>query len=74
MCHRPLGEQTPRYGIRCKVAGGHSFGYSKTMVYRILSTGDGIFGEERSLKNINRLQLKIYSVKRVSRYLPISFC
>ncbi len=44
------------------------FDYSRSTAYRILSTGDGIFGEERPLKNINRLQIEICGVKRVARY------
>jgi len=48
------------------------FDYSRSTAYRILSTGDGIFGEERPLKNVNRLQIEIYGVKRVARYSGFS--
>ena len=44
------------------------FDYSRSTAYRILGTGDGIFGEERPLKSVNRLQIEIYGVKRVARY------
>ena len=48
------------------------FDYSST-AYRIPGTGDGIFGEERPPKNVNRLQIEIYGVKRVARYFRLPF-
>ena len=58
-----------RLGLKVAVGGLTSvFDYSRSMAYRILSTGDGILGEERPLKNINSLQIEIYGVKRVDRY------
>ncbi len=45
------------------------FYYLKSAAYRILSSGDGIFWEKRSISGINRLQIKIYGFKKVARYL-----
>ena len=48
-----------------------SFGYSRSAAYRIISTGDGILWAKRPLKKINRLQIKIYGLKKVARYFDI---
>jgi len=44
------------------------FGYSASMAYGTLTDDDGLFLTKWSMKNINRLQIEIYGVKRVTRY------
>ena len=44
------------------------FHYSKSIAYRILGSGDGIFWEKRSMRGVNRLYLKIYGLKEVAKY------
>ena len=43
------------------------FHYSRSTAYRILGSGNEIFWEKRPLEKINRLQIKIYSLKKVAR-------
>ena len=43
------------------------FHYSKSITCRILSSGDGIFWEKRSISGINRLQIEIYGLKNIAR-------
>ncbi len=42
------------------------FYYSKGTACRILSSGDGIFWEKRSISGINRLQIEIYGLKKIA--------
>lgn len=44
------------------------FHYPKSTAYRILGSGAGIFWDERPIRGISRLQIKIYSLKKVARY------
>ena len=44
------------------------FHYSKSTAYRILSSGDSIFWDERSISGVNSLQIEIYGVKRSNGY------
>lgn len=64
--HWGSGRLDLEYAIRSLVDG---FGYSKSAAYRIISSGDDVFWDKRSIRNINRLQIKIYGLKKVARYL-----
>ncbi len=44
------------------------FGYSTSMAYRTLTDGDSLFWTKWPMRNINRLQIEIYGVKRIARY------
>ncbi len=44
------------------------FHYSKSTAYRILSSGNGVFWDERTISGTHRLQIKICSLKKVTRY------
>ncbi len=46
------------------------FGYSVSMAYRTLTGDDGLL-TKWPMKNINRLQIEIYGVKRIARYSGI---
>ena len=44
------------------------FGYSTSIADRTLTGDDGLFWAKWPMKNINRLQIEIYGVKRITRY------
>ena len=44
------------------------FDYSASMAYRTLTDDDGLFLTKWPMKNINRLQIEIYGIKRIARY------
>jgi len=50
------------------------FGYSTSMAYRTLTDGDSLFWTKWPMKNINRLQIEIYGVKRIARYSGYPYC
>ncbi len=50
------------------------FGYSASVVCRILSGGDGLFWTKWPMKNINSLQIEICGVKRSTGYSGYPYC
>ena len=49
------------------------FRYSKSSAYRIFDSVDGIFRGKRTIGGVNKLEVEIYSVKRVVKYTHV-FC
>ena len=66
--HWGSGHLDSEYAVKALI---DSFGYSRSTAYRILGTGIGIFWDQRPFKNFNRLQLKIYGLRKVAKYFDI---
>ena len=50
------------------------FGYSTSIVYRVVAGDDSLFWAKRLMKNINSLQIEIYGAKRITRYSGCPSC
>ncbi|MFC1983155.1 hypothetical protein ACFLV5_05185 [Chloroflexota bacterium] len=48
-----------------------NFRYSRSTACRIIESGDGVFWDKKRFKNFNRLQIKIYGLRKLFEYFDI---